>query len=87
MLFLGVVALVMPAVFDLSLFGRLDVESPALERLSFLSAIVLIAAYAGSLIYAFTAQTRSVPADARGRARESCCRPRLPWACSPPARC
>jgi len=56
MLFLGVVALVMPAVFDLSLFGRLDVESPALESLSFFSAIVLIAAYAGSLIYAFTAQ-------------------------------
>jgi Ca2+:H+ antiporter len=56
MLFLGVVALVMPAVFDLSLFGRLDVEPPALERLSFSSAIVLIAAYAGSLIYAFRAQ-------------------------------
>jgi Ca2+:H+ antiporter len=56
MLFLGVVALVMPAVFDLSLFGSLDVEPPALERLSFSSAIVLIAAYAGSLIYAFKAQ-------------------------------
>jgi Ca2+:H+ antiporter len=56
MLFLGVVALVMPAVFDLSLFGRLDVESPALESLSFSSAIVLIAAYAGSLIYAFRSQ-------------------------------
>lgn len=56
MLFLGVVALVMPAVFDLSLFGRLDVESPALESLSFFSAIVLIAAYAGSLIYAFRSQ-------------------------------
>jgi Ca2+:H+ antiporter len=57
MLFLGVVALVMPAVFDLSLFGRLDVEPPALARLSFLSAIILIAAYAGSLIYAFKVQT------------------------------
>ena len=56
MLFLGVVALVMPAVFDLSLFGRLDVESPALASISFSSAIVLIAAYAGSLIYAFRAQ-------------------------------
>jgi len=56
MLFLGVVALVMPAVFDLSLYGTLDAESPGLNRLSFWSAIVLIAAYAGSLIYAFTSQ-------------------------------
>jgi Ca2+:H+ antiporter len=46
----------MPAVFDLSLVGRLDVESAALERLSLSSAVVLITAYAGSLIYAFTAQ-------------------------------
>jgi Ca2+:H+ antiporter len=66
MLFLGVVALVMPAVFDLSLFGRLNVESPSLARLSFSSAIVLIAAYAGSLIYAFTAQKDLFrPTDAR----------------------
>ena len=56
MLFLGVVALVMPAVFDLSVYGSLDTESPALNRLSFWSAIVLIVAYAGSLIYAFTSQ-------------------------------
>ena len=56
MLFLGVVALVMPAVFDLSLYGSLDAESPALDRLSFSSAIVLIVAYAGSLLYAFTSQ-------------------------------
>ena len=56
MLFLGVVALVMPAVFDLSLYGTLDAESPGLNRLSFWSAIVLIVAYAGSLIYAFTSQ-------------------------------
>jgi len=56
MLFLGVVALVMPAVFDLSLYGTLDAESPGLNSLSFGSAIVLIIAYAGSLIYAFTSQ-------------------------------
>jgi len=56
MLFLGVVALVMPAVFDLSIYGRLGRESPALNRLSFWSAIILITAYAGSLIYAFTSQ-------------------------------
>ncbi|HEY2150540.1 MAG TPA: calcium/proton exchanger [Vicinamibacterales bacterium] len=56
MLFLGVVALVMPAVFDLSLYGSLVPQPPAINRLSFWSAIVLIAAYAGSLVYAFTCQ-------------------------------
>jgi Ca2+:H+ antiporter len=56
MLFLSVVALVMPAVFDLSLYGNLDAESPALNSLSFWSAVVLILAYLGSLIYAFTSQ-------------------------------
>jgi len=55
MLFLGVVALVMPAVFDLSLYGSLSAHPVALDRLSFSSAFVLIAAYAGSLVYAFTA--------------------------------
>jgi Ca2+:H+ antiporter len=56
MLFLGVVALVMPAVFDLSLYGSLAPQPPAINRLSFWSAIVLIAAYTGSLIYGFTCQ-------------------------------
>ena len=56
MLFLGVVALVMPAVFDLSLYGTLAARPPALDRLSLWSALILITAYAGSLVYAFTAQ-------------------------------
>ena len=55
MLFLGVVALVMPAVFDLALYGSLQARPPAIDRLSFCSAIVLIVAYGGSLIYSFTA--------------------------------
>ena len=55
MLFLGVVALVMPAVFDLSIYGNLKAHPPALDRLSFWSALILIAAYGGSLVYAFTA--------------------------------
>ena len=53
MLFLAVVALVMPAVFDLTLYGTLRVQSPAIDRLSLGSAFVLIAAYGGSLVYAF----------------------------------
>jgi Ca2+:H+ antiporter len=56
MLFLGVVALVMPAVFDLSLYGSLEAKPPAIDQLSLWSGIILIGAYAGSLIYAFTVQ-------------------------------
>jgi Ca2+:H+ antiporter len=55
MLFLAVVALIMPAVFDLALFGSLSPAPAEIDRLSLGSAIVLIVAYAGSLIYAFTA--------------------------------
>jgi Ca2+:H+ antiporter len=68
MLFLAVVALVMPAVFDLSLYGSLAARPPELERLSFWSAVVMIVAYAGSLVYAFTSHRdlfRSDP-DAHG---------------------
>src|SRR5881396_335858 len=56
MLFLAVVALVMPAVYDLSLYGNLAARPPEIDRLSFWSALVLIVAYTGSLIYSFTAQ-------------------------------
>ena len=56
MLFLAVVALVMPAVFDLALYGNLAAHPTAIDRLSFWSALILIGAYVGSLIYAFTVQ-------------------------------
>jgi Ca2+:H+ antiporter len=68
MLFLAVVALVMPAVFDLAVYGNLAARPPAIDRLSLFSAFILIAAYAGSLVYAFTAQRdlfRSAPEDGR----------------------
>ena len=55
MLFLAVVALVMPAVFNLSVYGTLAVHTRAIDRLSLGCACVLIAAYIGSLIYAFRA--------------------------------
>src|SRR5438105_12513430 len=54
MLFLAVVALVMPAVFDLALYGTLAARPAAIDRLSLGSAGVLIGAYLGSLIYSFT---------------------------------
>jgi Ca2+:H+ antiporter len=56
MLFLAVVALVMPAVFNLSVYGTLTARPAAIVSLSLLTSMVLIAAYAGSLVYAFTSQ-------------------------------
>src|SRR5215475_15870439 len=56
MLFLAVVALVMPAVFDLALYGTLEAEPVALRQLSICTAVVLMGAYVGSLIYAFARQ-------------------------------
>jgi Ca2+:H+ antiporter len=52
MLFLGVVALTMPAVFDLTLFGSLERLPPALYRLSVGTSILLIIAYARSAAHA-----------------------------------
>lgn len=51
MLFLAVAALVMPAVFDLTVYGRLDVSPPVVESLSLLVAVVLIATYLASLVF------------------------------------
>lgn len=51
MLFLAVVALVMPALFDLAIFGSLERTAPPLESISLLVAVVLIATYLASLIF------------------------------------
>ena len=64
MLFLAVVALVLPAVFDLALYGSLNARPAIVDRLSFWSALVLIGAYLGSVVYSFTAHCdpfRSTP--------------------------
>jgi Ca2+:H+ antiporter len=69
LLFLAVVALVMPAVFDLALYGSLAARPPALEKLSLWSAMILVAAYASSLLYAFRTDRdlfRSVRGDEPG---------------------
>ena len=52
----------MPAVFDLALYGTLDGEPAALKSLSICTAVVLMGAYIGSLIYAFAQQKDSVQA-------------------------
>ena len=69
LLFLAVVALVMPAVFDLALYGTLEAHPAAIDRLSLYTSLILIGAYAGNLIYAFSAHRdllRPAPAKAHG---------------------
>jgi Ca2+:H+ antiporter len=51
MLFLAVVALVMPALFQLSIFGSFTTGGPRIERLSLWTAGILLASYASSLIF------------------------------------
>lgn len=50
-LLLAVTALVMPAVFNLTVFGRLQGTNDALNQLSLLVAIVLLATYVLSLVF------------------------------------
>ncbi|MGE5357530.1 MAG: calcium/proton exchanger [Bacteroidales bacterium] len=56
MLFLAVVALVMPALFNLATAGGAGAPSAALVQLSVWTSVLLIAAYVGGLIYTFTAK-------------------------------
>lgn len=53
LLFIAVVALVMPAVFELTVYGRLQVHTRRIEHLSMATAAVLIAIYAASLVFTF----------------------------------
>lgn len=53
MLFLAVVALVMPALFQVSVLGSLEMSGRRIERLSLWTAGVLLACYAGSLVFVF----------------------------------
>ncbi|MGH9396857.1 MAG: calcium/proton exchanger [Terriglobia bacterium] len=53
MLFLAVVALVMPAIFQLSVFGSLEATGARIERLSLWAAAVLLICYLGSLLFVF----------------------------------
>jgi Ca2+:H+ antiporter len=53
MLFLAVVALVMPAVVALVSYGSLEAHPRVIDRLSFWSSIVLLGVYGAGLIFAF----------------------------------
>jgi Ca2+:H+ antiporter len=52
-LFVAVVALVMPALFQLSVYGSLPVSGARIERLSLWTAAVLLSTYIASLVFAF----------------------------------
>jgi Ca2+:H+ antiporter len=52
-LFVAVVALVMPALFNLSVFGSFEHGGATIERLSLWTAFVLLICYFGSLIFTF----------------------------------
>jgi Ca2+:H+ antiporter len=56
MLFLAIVALVMPALVALVSYGSLEAHPSTIDRLSFWSSIVLLGVYAGGLLFAFTSQ-------------------------------
>ena len=56
MLFLAVVALVMPAVVALFSYGSLEAHPQVIDRLSFWSSIVLLTVYGAGLIFAFRSQ-------------------------------
>ncbi len=53
MLFLTVVALVMPAVFQLTVLGSLKPSGATIERLSLLTATVLLLSYFANMIFTF----------------------------------
>jgi Ca2+:H+ antiporter len=71
MLFLGVVALTMPAVFDLTLYGRVGPLPPAIYHLSLWTSILLIVAYGGSLVYNFTTGRSLIAPPPRSAARHA----------------
>ena len=53
MLFLAVVALVMPAVFEISVYGKLEPSSAIINRLSLMTSLVLLVSYFASLVFTF----------------------------------
>jgi Ca2+:H+ antiporter len=63
MLFLAVVALVMPAVVALVSYGSLEAHPKVIDHLSFWSSIVLLGVYGSGLIFAFRSQRDPLRGD------------------------
>jgi Ca2+:H+ antiporter len=66
MLALAVAALVMPATFQLAVFRELTFPDPQVYQLSFIVALVLIAVYVGSLVFALVTHQDLFRATAHG---------------------
>jgi Ca2+:H+ antiporter len=64
MLFIAVVALVMPAVFDLTIFGHLAPTGRTVTNLSLATAVVLVVVYLLSLVYTLRPGRAHVPGAA-----------------------
>ncbi len=65
MLFLATVALVMPAVFELAVFGKLRESGAMIERLSVWTAAVLLFSYFASFIFTFRTHRSLFAAEGR----------------------
>jgi Ca2+:H+ antiporter len=61
MLTLAVTALVMPALWDMVAVGRIGVPNPTVQRLSLLTALVLLAVYVASLIFSLVTHRELLP--------------------------
>jgi Ca2+:H+ antiporter len=68
MLFLAVVALVMPALFQLSVFGSFEASGRRIEHLSFWVSGVLLTSYAASLLFMLRTHRRLFRGDTPERA-------------------
>ena len=77
MLFLAIVALVMPAVVDLVSFGSLDARPPQINTLSIWASVVLLGVYIGGMVFSFRTHR-----DPLGVAAEHSRGPRVPLATS-----
>jgi Ca2+:H+ antiporter len=53
MLFIAVVALVIPAVFGFAVFGHIEEHGPRVEQLSLWTCIVLVVLYALNMLFTF----------------------------------
>jgi len=71
MLMLAVCGLVMPAVFDLVVYGTLDRDTPVLQRLSLWTSAVLIVTYFASFIFSFRTHKHLFTAEPHGEPRMS----------------
>ncbi|MDP1809292.1 MAG: calcium/proton exchanger [Actinomycetota bacterium] len=64
LLLLAVIALVVPAVYDMTVFGHLETTGPTVEKLSLLVSFVLIVMYGLSLLFTF--RTHRAPENISG---------------------